>query len=363
MRKARKLIAEACLQEAVPQEINNLILHILRIPAKPGQIHENHDLLLVLEGAGLGQQFLHMAADEAYRHVFQIEGRHLQIDAEIPMGRQPAKFGKPLFHQLRILLWPRQNVGENPIQPVSHIRLQHRLLRQSQTDILSQVLQKRPVAGVKPAAAFHHQHPVGIMIVLKQVHAEAPRACDKIRIKESPLLLCQIRLPSALPALLIPLKDGVRIHQSRQLRPRVDDAGIANHEIIRRVYDNRIMEDPEAFIQHLLNAPLLVRQLIEAVVPFFIIIKDSLNLIKQQKRRGIVHQLEYLSVFPRISCPYFPDREQNRLFRHDQILLRHLIPGADIDPVILHLVPVAVVEDPLQMELIRQGLFILNREF
>ena len=117
------------------------------------------------------------------------------------------------------------------------------------------------------------------------------------------------------------------------------------------------------FIQHLLNAPLLVRQLIEAVVPFFIIIKDSLNLIKQQKRRGIVHQLEYLSVFPRISCPYFPDREQNRLFRHDQILLRHLIPGADIDPVILHLVPVAVVEDPLQMELIRQGLFILNREF
>ena len=123
------------------------------------------------------------------------------------------------------------------------------------------------------------------------------------------------------------------------------------------------LKNAEAFIQHFLNTALLIRQLIEPYVPLFIIIKDTLNLIKQQKRRGIVHKLEYLSVFSCISRSYFSDAEQNRLLRHDQILLRYLVMGADIDLVILHLVPITVIENTLQMQLVRQSLLILKREF
>ncbi len=122
------------------------------------------------------------------------------------------------------------------------------------------------------------------------------------------------------------------------------------------------MEYPEALVQHFLDAALLVGQFIESFVPLAVIVEQPLNLIEEQKGRGIVYQLEDLPVLPGIPRADLPDAEQHCLFRDNQILPGHLPLDTDIYFMVLHLVPVAVEKDPLQMQLVGQCLLILKGE-
>ena len=115
-----------------------------------------------------------------------------------------------------------------------------------------------------------------------------------------------------LPAVLVlaaVLKNGIRIHQAGQFRTGVNDAGICNDKIIRRIYDHRIVEYPEALVQHFLDAALqdgnaVVLAVIFLLQPLILRLHESPELLMLSMCYRVIHLL--LTSFP---------HKENRLIR------------------------------------------------
>ena len=177
--------------------------------------------------------------------------------------------------------------------------------------------------------------------MLENIYTETSCPRNIVREKISPLLFHQILLLLRIAVFSAVLKNSIRIYQTGQLRARINHTGIPDHKVIRRINNHRIMEYTKAFVQHFLDASLLISKLIKPLVPLAVIFKKPLNLIEKHKRRGIVHKLKYLPVLSCIPRAHLSDTEQHGLLRHYEVLLGHLILRADIDFVILHTVSVA----------------------